>query len=129
MLSGLFLYYFGMADIGASRHAGERSFERNVTWNHVKLALTSGRVTKAPNGNLVHDVRDPDNAEHVIRVVTSPDRKKIVTAIRRENMGNPAQSVEQAKQREQAQKVKEQTTAQRQAEQLAKKHRRNPPKS
>ncbi len=129
MLSGLFLYHFGMAEIGASRHAGDRSFERNVTWEHVKLALTSGRVTKAENGNLVHDVRDPDNAEHVIRVVTSPDRKKIVTAIRRQNMGNPSLSAEQAKQREQAQKVKAQTSAQRQAAQLAKKHLRNPPKS
>jgi hypothetical protein len=129
VLSGLFLYHFGMADLGASRHAGGRSFQRNVTWEHVKLALTSGRVTKGENGNLVHDVRDPDNAEHVIRVVTSPDRKTIVTAIRRENMGNPAQSAEQAKQREQAQKAKAQTSAQRQAEQLAKKHKRNPPKS
>jgi hypothetical protein len=118
-----------MADLGASRHAGGRSFQRDVTWNHVKLALTSGRVTKGENGNLIHDVRDPDKPEHVIRVVTSPDRKTIVTAIRRENMGNPALSAEQAKQREQAQKVKAQTSAQRQAEQLAKKHKRNPPKS
>ena len=113
----------------ASRHAGDRSFERNVTWEHVKLALSSGRVTKADNGNLVHDVRDPDNVEHVIRVVTSPDRKKIVTAIRRQNMGNPAQSLEQSKLRETAAKQRQQTSAQRQAEQLAKKHRRNPPKS
>ncbi len=118
-----------MADLGASRHAGDRSFQRDVTWQHVKLALTSGRVTKGENGNLVHDVRDPDNAEHVIRVVTSPDRTKIITAIRRENMGNPAQSAEQAKLRETAAKQRAQTSAQRQAERLAKKHLRNPPKS
>ena len=123
------MYSFDMADLGASRHAGDRSFQRDVTWQHVKLALTSGRVTKGENGNLVHDVRDPDNAEHVIRVVTSPDRKNIITAIRRENMGNPAQSLEQAKQRETAAKQRQQTSAQRQAEQLAKKRRRNPPKS
>ena len=129
MLVGVFLYSFDMADLGASRHAGGRSFQRNVTWEHVKLALTSGRVTKGENGNLVHDVRDPDNAEHVIRVVTSPDRKTIVTAIRRENMGNPSLSLEQAKQRETAAKQRQQTSAQRQAAQLAKKRLRNPPKS
>jgi len=116
-------------DLNPSRHAGQRSFQRNVTWAHVKHALANGRVTKAENGNLIHDARDPENPEHVIRVVTSPDRKTIVTAIRRENMGNPAQSAQQAKEREQAQKAKEQTTAQRQAAQLAKKHKRNPPKS
>ena len=126
MLSGVFLYHFEM---DASRHAGDRSFERDVTWEHVKLALASGRVTKAENGNLVHDVRDPDNVEHVIRVVTSPDRKKIVTAIRRKNMGNPAQSLEQSKLRETAEKQRQQTSAERQAARLAKKHLRNPPKS
>ena len=118
-----------MADLGASRHAGARSFQRDVTWQHVQLALKAGRVTKGENGNIVHDVRDPDNAEHVIRVVTSPDRKKIITAIRRENMGNPALSAEQAKQRETAEKQRAQTSAQRQAAQLAKKRLRNPPKS
>jgi hypothetical protein len=118
-----------MADLSASGHAGDRSFQRDVTWQHVKLALTSGRVTKGENGNLVHDVRDPDNAEHVIRVVTSPDRKKIVTAIRRENMGNPSLSAAQAKQRETAEKQRAQTSAQRQAAQLAKKRLRNPPKT
>lgn len=123
------MYSFDMADLGASRHAGDRSFQRDVTWQHVKLALTSGRVTKGENGNLVHDVRDPDNAEHVIRVVTSPDRKNIITAIRRENMGNPAQSLEQSKLRETAAKQRQQTSAQRQAAQLAKKRLRNPPKS
>jgi hypothetical protein len=129
VLLGVFLYSFDMADLGASRHAGDRSFQRDVTWQHVKLALTSGRVTKGENGNLVHDVRDPDNAEHVIRVVTSPDRKNIITAIRRENMGNPAQSLEQSKLRETAAKQRQQTSAQRQAAQLAKKRLRNPPKS
>ena len=123
------MYPFAMADLGASRHAGERSFQRNVTWEHVKLALSSGRVTKGENGNLVHDIRDPHNVEHVIRVATSPDGQKIITAVRRENMGNPALSAEQAKQRETAEKQRQQTSAQRQAAQLAKKRLRNPPKS
>lgn len=112
-----------------SRHAGDRSFQRNVHWNHVKLALTSGRVTQGDNGNLVHEVRHPDNPEHVIKVVTSPDRKKVVSVMVKENQGNPALSAQQAKETANAERIRKQTSAQRQAEQLAKKHRRNPPKS
>ena len=112
-----------------SRHAGDRSFQRNVTWEHVKLALTSGRVTQGENGNLIHEVRHPDNPEHVVKVVTSADRKKVVSVMIKENQGNPALSAQQAKEKANAEKLRQQTSAQRQAEQLAKKRRRNPPKS
>ena len=112
-----------------SRHAGDRSFQRNVTWEHVKLALTSGRVTQGENGNLIHEVRHPDNPEHVVKVVTSADRKKIVSVMVKENQGNPALSAQQAKEKANAERLRQQTSAQRQAEQLAKKRRRNPPKS
>jgi hypothetical protein len=112
-----------------SRHAGDRSFQRDVNWEHVKLAMTSGRVTQGDNGNYIHEVRHPDNPEHVIKVVTSPDRKKIVSVMIKQNQGNPALSMQQAKEKANAERVRQQTTAQRQAERLAKKHKRNPPKS
>jgi predicted RNA-binding protein with RPS1 domain len=118
-----------MSSAMPSRHAGDRSFQRNVTWEHVKLALTSGRVTQGENGNLIHEVRHPDNPEHVVKVVTSADRKKVVSVMIKENQGNPALSIQQAKEKANAEKVRQQTSAQRQAEQLAKKRRRNPPKS
>ena len=118
-----------MSSAMPSRHAGDRSFQRNVTWEHVKLALTSGRVTQGENGNLIHEVRHPDNPEHVVKVVTSPDRKKVVSVMVKENQGNPALSAQQAKEKANAERLRQQTSAQRQAEQLAKKRKRNPPKS
>lgn len=116
-------------NINVSGHAGDRSFQRDVNWTHVKLALTSGRVTQGENGNLVHQVRHPDNPEHVIKVVTSPDRKSLVSVMIQKNQGNPALSAEQKKLQEQEVKERARTSAQRQADQLAKKRRRNPPKS
>jgi hypothetical protein len=47
----------------------------------------------------------------------------------KQNQGNPALSMQQAKERANAERLRQQTTAQRQAERLAKKHKRNPPKS
>jgi hypothetical protein len=66
----------------ASGHAGDRSFERNVSYPLALHTIKNGVITKQPNGNLLHEARDPDNVDHVIKVVTTPEPKGIVTVIR-----------------------------------------------
>lgn len=65
-----------------SRHAGDRSFERNIDATLANHVIRTGGQTVQENGNILHVARDPNNIDHVIKVITTPHPKKIVTVIR-----------------------------------------------
>jgi predicted lipoprotein len=68
--------------IDPSRHAGDRSFERNIDATLVNHVIRTGGQTVQPNGHILHIARDPNNIDHRIKVITTPHPKKIVTVIR-----------------------------------------------
>ena len=113
--------------LDASYHAGDRSFQRDVDYRLAKTTVEKGRSTIQDNGNILHERRDPDNIDHVIKVITTPHPKKIITVIR--DKSRPF-AEEQAKAKEdkaakgQA-KAKADTSAARRAEQKAKKQARS----
>ena len=69
-------------EFNPSGHAGQRSFERGITKPLAEHVIAHGIVTRQPNGNLRHESRDPGNPDHIIKIVTSPNKQTIVTAIR-----------------------------------------------
>ena len=68
--------------LATSYHAGDRSFERDVDYRLASNVVKTGRQTLQENGNILHEDRDPNNIDHVIKVITTPHPKKIVTVIR-----------------------------------------------
>lgn len=68
--------------IDPSRHAGDRSFERDIDATLANHVIRTGGQTIQPNGHIMHIARDPNNIDHIIKVVTTPHPKKIVTVIR-----------------------------------------------
>ena len=117
--------------VTSSGHGGDRSFERNIDWNLANHIIRTGGQRIQANGNILHEGRDPNNKDHVIQVITTPHPKKIITVIR--DTSRPwSQVVAQGntvKNREQAEKDKVKKSKDNQKLQLAKKHKRNPPKS
>jgi hypothetical protein len=113
-----------------SYHAGDRSFQRNIDYRLATHVVKHGGQTIQDNGNILHEARDPDNPDHVIKVVTTPHPKKIVTVIR--DTSRPFKDVQLAKQKDKEKKTEEVQSANRskrnQKAQLAKKRLRNPPK-
>jgi deoxyribodipyrimidine photolyase len=113
--------------LATSYHAGDRSFERDVDYRLASKVVKEGRQTVQKNGNILHEDRDPDNIDHVIKVITTPHPKKIVTVIR--DKTRPfAEEQARAKAEKTAQgekKVKEDTTASRKAAQKARKQARS----
>ncbi len=116
-----------------SAHASERSWERGITFDHVKHVAVNGTSMRSKHENkdaLVHEARDPQNPDHFIRVVTDNPVTQIHTVIR--DTTRPLADVHLARQiaqtSEHAEAVKIQTTKKRKAIQLAKKRLRNPPK-
>lgn len=81
MLLGLYLYSLPMS-FDPSRHAGDRSFERDISGPLAQKTINEGAQTLQPNGHIMHQMRDPNNIDHIIKVVTTPHPKKIVTVIR-----------------------------------------------
>lgn len=81
MLLGLFLYPLPMS-FDPSRHAGDRSFERDISGPLAQKVINEGAQSIQDNGHIMHQMRDPDNIDHIIKVVTTPHPKKIVTVIR-----------------------------------------------
>jgi hypothetical protein len=65
-----------------SRHAGDRSFERDISGPLAQKVINEGAQSIQDNGHIMHQMRDPDNIDHIIKVVTTPHPKKIVTVIR-----------------------------------------------
>lgn len=113
--------------LATSYHAGDRSFERDVDYRLASKVVKEGRQTTQENGNILHEDRDPDNIDHVIKVITTPHPKKIVTVIR--DKTRPfAEEQAKAKAEKAARgekKVKEDTTSARKAAQKAKKQARS----
>ena len=68
--------------LDASYHAGDRSFQRDVPYRLAKDTVEKGSSEIQQNGLILHERRDPDNIDHVIKVITTPHPKKIVTVIR-----------------------------------------------
>lgn len=114
-----------------SHHAGDRSFQRNIDYRLAMHVVKHGGQTVQDNGNILHEARDPDNQDHVIKVITTPHPKKIVTVIR--DTSRPFSQVQLAKQKEKEKKSAEVESANKsrrnQKAQLAKKRLRNPPKN
>ena len=113
--------------LATSYHAGFRSFERDVDYRLASNVVKSGRQTIQENGNILHEDRDPDNIDHVIKVITTPHPKKIVTVIRDKTRPFAEEQV-RAKAEKAAKgekKVKEDTTAARKAAQNATKQARS----
>ena len=113
--------------LATSYHAGDRSFERDVDYRLASNVVKSGRQTTQENGNILHEDRDPDNIDHVIKVITTPHPKKIITVIR--DKTRPfAEEQARAKADKAAKgeaKAKEDTTAARKAAQKARKQARS----
>lgn len=113
--------------LATSYHAGDRSFERDVDYRLASKVVKEGRQTVQKNGNILHEQRDDDNIDHVIKVITTPHPKKIITVIR--DKTRPfAEEQAKAKAEKAAkgeEKVKEDTTASRKAAQKAKKQARS----
>ena len=117
--------------LAASYHAGDRSFERDVDYRLASNVVKTGRQTLQENGNILHEDRDPNNIDHVIKVVTTPHPKKIVTVIRDKTrpFAEEQARAKADKAAEGAAKAsKDKSKANRKA-QLEKKHKRNPPKN
>jgi len=108
---------------GATRHGGDRSFQRDVTWEAVRHVVRNGVPTPQENGNTKHVGRHPSIPDHLITVVVSP-KKEIVTTFKTHS---PIAAIE-SQQRAKAQADRERVTKSksRQAEQLAKKRARTP---
>jgi hypothetical protein len=68
--------------LDASFHAGDRSFERDVDYRLAKDTVEKGSSKLQKGGLILHERRDPNNIDHVIKVVTTPHPKKIITVIR-----------------------------------------------
>lgn len=89
--------------------------------------IKHGGSTIQKNGNILHEDRDPNNEDHVIKVITTPHPKKIITVIR--DTSRPfAES--QAKAKEDKAKIATEktaadTSAARKAAQKAKKQARS----
>jgi len=113
--------------LATSYHAGDRSFERDVNYRLASNVVKSGRQTIQENGNILHEDRDSDNIDHVIKVITTPHPKKIITVIR--DKTRPfAEEQAKAKADKAAKgeaKAKADTTASRKAAQKARKQERS----
>ena len=96
-------------ELTPTAHAGNRSFERDVTMSHVKHALTSGTATRQDNGTVKYEARDPQNQDHVIKVVVDPKTSTLVTAIR--DTSRPMSGVLSATQQNTQGKAQEKATA------------------
>lgn len=108
---------------GATRHGGDRSFQRDVTWEAVKHVVRSGVPTPQENGNTKHVGRHPSIPDHLITVVVNP-RKQIVTTFTTHSPVAKIESQQRAKQNAERERVTKSRA--RQAEQLAKKRARTP---
>lgn len=115
-----------------SRHAGDRSWERDVDWEtvkHVGLHGTSS-VSNSDPKSLVTEKRDPKNLDHHIQIVTDRPATKIITVIR--DTSRPMKDVVLSQQQNaaaaQAGVESKQRSARNKKAQLEKKHKRNPPK-
>ena len=110
-------------------HAGDRSFERNIDATLAKHVIDHGSQTLQPNGLIMHIARDPKNIDHVIKVVTTPHPKTLVTAIR--DTSHPYQEsvlsqTQHAKEEADAKEKVNRSRANKKA-QLKKKRERTPP--
>lgn len=122
------MYPFPMSlPLSASGHAGDRSFQRNVDYRLAMHVVKHGGSTVQDNGNILHEARDPNNEDHVIKVITTPHPKKIITVIR--DTSRPfAESQAKAKAdkvKAGEAKAKADTSAARKAAQKAKKQARS----
>ena len=79
MLLGLFLYPVFMTEAMPTRHAGDRSFQRDLNRKSVQHVVKHGVVTPQDNGMLKHVGRHRDDIDHEYTVITTP-QKQIVTA-------------------------------------------------
>ena len=113
--------------LNTSKHAGDRSFERNVDWKLANHVIRTGGQTEQEDGSILHVARDPNNLDHRIKVVTTPHPKKIITVIRDTSVPfaeEQAQGKAEVKATAEA-KTKADTSAARQAAQRAKKKARS----
>lgn len=109
---------------GASRHGGDRSFERDITWEAVKHVVRAGIPTPQENGNIKHVGRHPSIPDHTITVVTTPHPKRIVTVFKTHSP--VAKLISEQRAKEGAERERANKSKARQAEQLAKKRARTP---
>jgi hypothetical protein len=114
--------------IDPSRHAGERSFERNIDAPLANHVIRTGSQTLQPNGHILHQARDPNNIDHIIQVVTTPHPKKIVTVIRKTDKPfSEEQALAKAKAKEEGEaKARANRSAANRKAQLEKKRARTP---
>mgnify|MGYP006298426293 FL=1 len=68
----------------ASIHAGDRSWQRDIPWETFKHVAMNGTSSPSKNdpSKLITEHRDPNNRDHVIKVVTDNPATKIITVIR-----------------------------------------------
>ena len=113
--------------LATSYHAGDRSFERDVNYRLASNVVKSGRQTIQENGNILHEDRDPDNIDHVIKVITTPHPKKIITVIRDKTRPFAEEQAKAKADKLEAgtDKLRVDTTASRKAAQKARKQERS----
>lgn len=109
---------------GASRHGGDRSFQRDVDWETAKHVVRFGTPTPQDNGMVKHVGRHPKDPDHLVTVVTTPHPKRIVTVWKEHS---PIERlVSQQRQQEAQERQRKTTSKARQKEQLEKKRARTP---
>lgn len=63
-------------------HAGDRSFERDMSWPAVQHVIKHGQQTLQDNGNIKHVGYHKSDTDHEYTVVTTPHPKDIVTVFK-----------------------------------------------
>lgn len=114
----------------ATLHASDRSWERDIPWETVKHVAENGisSPSKDRDDRMVTEARDPENIDHVIKVVTDRPATRFVTVIR--DTSRPFKDTLIAKQladkKVHDEKVRVSTSKARQKAQLEKKRARTP---
>lgn len=65
-----------------TRHAGDRSFQRDMNWEAVQHVVKHGAQTLQDNGHIKHVGYHNSDTDHEYTVVTTPHPKKIVTVFK-----------------------------------------------
>jgi len=65
-----------------TKHAGDRSFERDMSWDAVQHVIKHGAQTLQDDGTIRHVGYHKSDTDHEYTVVTTPHPKEIVTVFK-----------------------------------------------
>jgi hypothetical protein len=113
-----------------TKHAGDRSFERDMSWPAVQHVIKHGAQTQQDDGTIKHVGYHKSDTDHEYTVVTTPHPKEIVTVFKNyqplEKLLSERQQANKAEASAKgAEKERANTSARRQALQREKKRLRS----